>query len=104
MSLLYLCVTSVIVSINERQCHEMNIFFKGLNILISTFCVCADGFEGLSKSLSLLNRINFLFSSLKLLINFKNAYLNLPQNFLLCYWSMFSSADLTLAARKIRKN
>jgi hypothetical protein len=24
--------------------HEMDIFFDGLNILISTFCVCADGF------------------------------------------------------------
>jgi hypothetical protein len=25
-------------------------FFEGLNILISTFCVCADGFQGLSKT------------------------------------------------------
>jgi hypothetical protein len=24
-------------------------FFEDLNILISTFCVCADGFQGLSK-------------------------------------------------------
>jgi hypothetical protein len=25
-------------------------FFKGLNILISTFCVCADAFQGLYKA------------------------------------------------------
>ncbi len=25
-------------------------FFESLNILISTFCVCADGFQGLSKA------------------------------------------------------
>jgi hypothetical protein len=34
----------------KGQCHEMDIFFEGLNILISTFCVCADGFQGLSKA------------------------------------------------------
>ncbi len=32
-----------------EQCHEMDIVFEGLNILISTFCVCADGFSDLSK-------------------------------------------------------
>jgi hypothetical protein len=26
------------------------IFFEGLNILISSFCVCADGFLGLSRA------------------------------------------------------
>jgi hypothetical protein len=31
--------------------HEMDIFFEGLNILNSTFCVCADGFQDLSKAL-----------------------------------------------------
>jgi len=30
------------------QCHEMDSFFKGLNIFISTFCVCVNGFQGLS--------------------------------------------------------
>ncbi len=25
-------------------------FFEGINILISTFCVCADGFQGISKA------------------------------------------------------
>jgi hypothetical protein len=32
----------------KGQCHEMDIFFS-LNILISTFCVSAYGFQGLSK-------------------------------------------------------
>jgi hypothetical protein len=30
----------------EGQCHKMDIR-NGLNILTSTFCVCADGFQGL---------------------------------------------------------
>jgi hypothetical protein len=34
----------------QGQCHEMDIFFEGLNILISTFCVYADGFQDLSKA------------------------------------------------------
>jgi hypothetical protein len=34
----------------KGQCHEIDIFFEGLNILISTFCVCADVFLGLSKA------------------------------------------------------
>jgi hypothetical protein len=25
-------------------------FFEGINILISTFCVCAEGFQGLSET------------------------------------------------------
>ncbi len=29
-------------------------FFNGLNILIGTFCVCADGFQGLSKAFNCL--------------------------------------------------
>jgi hypothetical protein len=35
-----------------RPCHEMDIFFEGLNILISTltFCVCADGLQVLLQS------------------------------------------------------
>ncbi len=47
--------------------------------------------------------INFLSASLKLLNNFDNAYWNPPQNSLLCGWSLFSSSDLSLAARKMRK-
>jgi hypothetical protein len=39
-------------------------FLEGLNILISTFCVCADGFQGLSTAFH--NTIFiFLFASLK---------------------------------------
>jgi hypothetical protein len=34
----------------KGQCHEMDIFFNGLNILISTFCVFVNGFQGLSKA------------------------------------------------------
>jgi hypothetical protein len=34
----------------KGQCHEMDIFFESLNILISAFCVCTDGFQGLSKA------------------------------------------------------
>ncbi len=30
--------------------HRHELFFKGLNILIWTFCECADGFQGLSKA------------------------------------------------------
>ena len=48
--------------------------------------------------------INFLFASLKLLTNFENAYWNPHQNSLLCDWLMFSSADLSLAAGKMREN
>jgi hypothetical protein len=55
----------------KGQCHEMDILFKGLNNITSTFCVCADRF---------------------------------PQNFLLCDWSMFSSADFSWAAGKMREN
>ncbi len=77
-------------------------FFEGLNILISTgtVCVWTDGFQGLSLHY---NIINFLFTSLKSLTSL-NASRNSPQNFLLCDWSMFSSADLSLAAGKMREN
>ncbi len=34
----------------KGQFNEMDNFFEGLNILISTFCVCGDGFQGLSKA------------------------------------------------------
>jgi hypothetical protein len=83
--------------------------FEGLNILTITFCVCADGFHGLSKAFHnfLWCMYNLLFASLKLLTNlilYVIAYWNAPQNSLLCDWSMFSSADLSLAAGKMRKN
>jgi hypothetical protein len=34
---------------NIKHCHEIDIFFEGLNIVIRTFCECADGFQALSK-------------------------------------------------------
>jgi hypothetical protein len=48
--------------------------------------------------------VNFLIASLKVLTNVENAYWNPPQNSLLCDWSMFSTADLSLGAWKMRKN
>ncbi len=77
----------------KGQCHEMDIVFEGINILISTFCLCADGFQDLSKACHYP-----IFASSKLLTNFENACLNPPYNSLLCDWSMFSNADLSLAA------
>ena len=59
----------------KGQCHEMDIFFECLNILISTFCVCADGFQGLSKGFHYpIQLLTFYFASLKLFTNFENAY------------------------------
>ncbi len=50
-------------------------FFEGLNILISTFCECADDFQGLSKAFHYpVQLLTFYFASLKLLTNFENAY------------------------------
>jgi hypothetical protein len=47
-------------------------FFDSLNILISTFCVCDDGFQCVLKGFSLpYTNINFLFASLTLLTNFE---------------------------------
>ncbi len=89
----------------KGQYHEMYIFVEGLNILIGTFCVCADGFQGLSKAfhypVQLLAFYLILWNYLQI---FENAYWNPPQNSLLCDWSIFSSADLSLAAEKMRKN
>ncbi len=34
----------------KGQCHEMDIFYESLNIIIITFFVYADGFQGLSKA------------------------------------------------------
>ncbi len=64
----------------KGQCHEMNNFWR-LNILNSIFCVCADGFQGLSKVFTTLpyTIITFSFASLKFLTHFENAYWNHPQ-------------------------
>ncbi len=88
----------------KGQCHEMYIFVEGLNILISTFCVCADGFQGLSKALHYsIQLLTFNFLLWKYFSEFENAYWNPPQNSLLCDWSVFSSADLSMAAEKMRR-
>jgi hypothetical protein len=51
----------------KGQCHK-------IYILISSFFVCADGFQGLTKSFTTHTIINFLFASLRLLTNFENVY------------------------------
>ncbi len=66
-------------------------FLEGLNIfLISTLCVCADSLQGLSKAFHYLIELLTFFASLKLFINFENAYWNPSQNTLLCDWPMTS--------------
>ncbi len=64
-------------------------YFLRSKHLISTFCVCADSFQGLSKAfhypIQLLTFYLFLWNYLP---NFENAYWNPPQNSPLCDWSM----------------
>ncbi len=83
--------------------HEMDIFFEGLNILISTFGVCADGFQDLSTDFNYpVPCINFylLLWNYLLILKMKP----FPQYSPLCYWSMFSNADLSLATGKMCKS
>ncbi len=61
------------VELELSQCHEMD-FFEGLNILVITFCVCADGFHSLPYTI-----INFLFGSLKMLTMFSCVNLSLAE-------------------------
>jgi hypothetical protein len=62
------------VSVLKEECDEMDIFFEGLSILISTFCVCADGFQGLSIAFHYpIQLLTFYFLLLKLLTDFENA-------------------------------
>ncbi len=56
-----------------------------------TFCVCGNGFQGLSKAFSQLN-------------NSEMHTKNPPHNFLRSDWSIFPSVDPSLAAEKMRKN
>ncbi len=46
-------------------------FFKGVNILICTFYVCADGFQGFQKLFTTQYNFYLFFASLKLLTNLK---------------------------------
>jgi hypothetical protein len=85
----------------KGQCHYWY-FFKA-ETFYSALSVYALMVWRSFKSFSLLYTIiNFLFGSLKLLTNFENAYWNRLPNSILCDWSMFSSADLSLAAGKMR--
>ncbi len=80
-------------------------FLEGLNISISTFCVCADGFQGLLKAFHFPIQLltEYLLLRNYLLIR-KMLYWNPSQSSLFCYWSMSSSADISLAAGKTHKN
>jgi hypothetical protein len=73
---------------------------KGLNILISTSTsyVCADGFQGLSKA------YHYPIQLLTVYLLLCNYLLILQMLTETRDWSMFSSADLLLAAGKMRKN
>jgi hypothetical protein len=59
----------------ERYCtvSRDGYFFEGLNILFSTFCLCADGFQGLSKAFHYLVQYH-LFRFFEIANNFRNAY------------------------------
>jgi hypothetical protein len=89
----------------KGQCHEMDIFlqletFKSVLSVyaLMVFSLC---FKNFSLPYTI---INFLFDSLKLVSNSENAYWNPSQIPFNRDWSMFSSADLSLAARKMPKN
>ena len=57
-------------------------FFKGLNIVISTFCVCADGFQDLSKAfyypIQLLTFCFLLWNYLQILKMLTETLLKIP--------------------------
>jgi hypothetical protein len=40
----------VLLASLKGQCHVMDIFVVDINILIGSFCVCADGFQSLIKA------------------------------------------------------
>jgi hypothetical protein len=71
----------------KGQCHEIDIFVEGLNILSDYALMVFKVFQRLFTTHTI---INFSFASFKLLTNFEMAYP--PQNSLFCDWSMFSSA------------
>ncbi len=76
-------------------------FSESLNISISTFCTfcaCADGFQGILKAFH-----TFYLLLWNYLLIWKMLYWNHSQNSLFCDWSMFSSADISLAAGKSHK-
>jgi hypothetical protein len=69
----------------------MNILVEGLNFNQYTFCACADDLQGISKAFHYpiqLLTLKFLLEKISFL----------------CYWSMLSSAVLSLAAEKMLQN
>ncbi len=58
----------------KEQCHKMDIYLEGPNIIVNTFFVCADSFMFFESFFLTHTIITFLFASLKLLTNFENAY------------------------------
>jgi hypothetical protein len=81
----------------DRQCHEMDIFFWR-KILISTFCLCADGFRGLLKALHFPIQLTFLFASLKLLTNLDHV-IRTPQS--TCVRGYMTSKSFIKAFRRV---
>ncbi len=84
--LLFLCEEMNNTSEGWFRCRDSVmrwIFLEGLNVLISTLCVCADGFLGLAKAFHCpIQLLTFRFAFLKLQ-KFWNAYWY-PQNLLIC--------------------
>jgi hypothetical protein len=85
----------------KRDSVTRYIFLECVNILFSGFCVCADGCRPF-KCFLLLYNYYFCLLLLNYLLKFK--MLTETQNSLLCDWSMFFSANVSLAAEKMRKN
>ncbi len=90
----------------KGQCHEI-LFLKVSTFLSVLFCVCTDGFQGLSKAfhfpIQLLTFYLLLWNYL-LIFNFENAYRNPPQNSLLCdclvptsHWLIWKCARINLS-------
>ncbi len=79
------------------QCHQVDIFLDDLNNLISTFCVCSDGFQGLSKAFHYSVQILLLRNCLLIL----KCFLKPSLTFLLCAWLlMFSSVGTLIYCRE----
>ncbi len=80
----------------KEQCHEMSIFWKSKNFNL-TFCVCAIVVKVFQKLFIILYNYQPFLTSLKLLTNLKMLTETLLRINSLCFWSLFSSADLSLA-------
>jgi hypothetical protein len=92
---------------NKRDSVTRWIFFRRSKHFnhYRTFCVCADGFQGLLKAFHYPIQLLTVYLLLRnyLLIR-KMLFWNPSQNSLFYYWSMSSSADISLAAGKTHKN